>query len=381
LAHRNAIVQVHDSAGVRLPTWLPRATKHYIEHTVSGLSFRALARRHGCHPSTVLRQVRHIENQRDDPLVDEALDILSRQTRAVIKPSKDFHSMTTSVATPSSVNDTEINREARRILRRLCESTAFLIVGKDMEQAVVMRARSDNGKATRTAVVGRHIVHAFVLRDWISCFRKRKVSSYEITAAGRAALKRLLHEDAQRGQNSDGFGEAPSKFQMQHCEWGERQVASTDASSVKSHRFNLAESPLTALGRRKDKTGKPFLSAALIAAGDRLREDFELAQMGPRVTQNWERFLTMGRTGSGSGDGIAAGPSDARTRVSEALSELGPGLGDIALRCCCYIEGLETAEKRMGWSARSGKIVLRIALTRLRRHYETRHGSGSPMIG
>jgi len=54
-----------------------------------------------------------------------------------------------------------------------------------------------------------------------------------------------------------------------------------------------------------------------------------------------------------------------------ALRELGPGLGDVALNCCCHLEGLEKAEKRMGWSARSGKIVLRIALQRLKRQYES----------
>jgi len=61
------------------------------------------------------------------------------------------------------------------------------------------------------------------------------------------------------------------------------------------------------------------------------------------------------------------------------LRTLGPGLGDVALRVCCFLEGLESAEKHFDWSARSGKIVLRIALQRLVQFYES---LGQPrMIG
>ena len=67
-------------------------------------------------------------------------------------------------------------------------------------------------------------------------------------------------------------------------------------------------------------------------------------------------------------------------RVLSALHDLGPGLGDVALRCCCYLEGLEAAERKMGWAARSGKIVLRIALQRLKRHYDEQ-GQYAPKIG
>jgi hypothetical protein len=103
--------------------------------------------------------------------------------------------------------------------------------------------------------------------------------------------------------------------------------------------------------------------------------------MGPRVTQNWERFLTGGdRGGFNPGGMIGSGPEAARARVMAALKELGPGLGDVALRCCCFLEGLEQAERRMGWSARSGKIVLRIALQRLKRHYESL-GEAADLIG
>jgi hypothetical protein len=53
----------------------------------------------------------------------------------------------------------------------------------------------------------------------------------------------------------------------------------------------------------------------------------------------------------------------------------------MVLRCCCYLEGLETAERRMGWAARSGKIVLRIALQRLKRHYDENYGGSDSLIG
>ncbi|HVL19667.1 MAG TPA: DUF6456 domain-containing protein, partial [Amaricoccus sp.] len=89
-------------------------------------------------------------------------------------------------------------------------------------------------------------------------------------------------------------------------------------------------------------------------------------------TQNWERFLTAGgsRGTVGAGRGPAEGPQDARTRVARAMEALGPGLSDIVFRICCFLEGLEKAEKRLGWSARSGKVVLKIALERLAAHYQ-----------
>ena len=59
----------------------------------------------------------------------------------------------------------------------------------------------------------------------------------------------------------------------------------------------------------------------------------------------------------------------ARERVAKAVEALGPGLSDVALRVCCFLEGLEATEKRMGWAARSGKVVLKLALQRLVAHY------------
>ncbi|HRM74884.1 MAG TPA: DUF6456 domain-containing protein, partial [Paracoccus sp. (in: a-proteobacteria)] len=109
--------------------------------------------------------------------------------------------------------------------------------------------------------------------------------------------------------------------------------------------------------------------------------DFELAQMGARVAQNWDRFLTAGIDVSRMSGSHGGGAEGARNRVAAALRELGPGMGDMCLRVCCFLEGIEMTERRLGWSARSGKIVLRLALQRLERHYRETYGSGSPLIG
>ncbi len=89
------------------------------------------------------------------------------------------------------------------------------------------------------------------------------------------------------------------------------------------------------------------------------------------MAQDWRKFLTPGDrlAGSAPRGGPAEGPMAARNRVSAALAAVGPGLADAALRVCCFLEGLEACERRMGWSARSGKVVLKIALQRLAVHY------------
>lgn len=170
----------------------------------------------------------------------------------------------------------------------------------------------------------------------------------------------------------------PGPFSVQTSAWD----AQDNSQIIRPVRYNVAESPLAMLARRKGKDGKPFLESPLVQAGERFREDFELAQMGPKIAQNWEQFMTTGDRDCLAPQGeITNGSRAARDRILSALEDLGPGLGDIIMRCCCFLEGLETAEKRMGWSARSGKVVLRIALQRLRRHYCEIQGAASAMIG
>ncbi len=359
-----------------LPDWVPDDVTNYLAHTEAGLPLRRIAERRGQHASTILRQVRRIETRRDDALVDAALRRLGTpsQTLSAKRGQPEEQTRMPAEDFPHSYDSDEAsaNVEAVRVLRRMAEPTACLAVADDMEKAVVVRDTAD-GRTVRTAIVDKSVAEMLALREWIDASKKGRIARYKITPAGRVALKRLAAESVDR---VTGFSEAMTPFAH---EGGAEAEAPNKRDRI---RYNMAESPLATLARRRDKSGEPFLQANLVAAGERLREDFELAQMSPDRPGDWNAFV-VGAEDPGplpEGPGVT-GPSAACQRVASALAELGPGLGDVALRCCCFLEGLESTERRMGWSARSGKIVLRIALLRLHRHYDQREGAWSPLIG
>lgn len=342
-----------------LPEWVPEIAITYLSHTAMGVPIRQIAREKGCHASTISRQVRKVEAQREDPLLDQALDDVARRFLSAPPTRKENCKMK---------HREQISIEAKRILRRLCENGAYLLASKKADKAVVFRD-IENGSPRKTAAVGREIVHELVMQEWISGQQIGEVGRYTITTVGRSALKRMLFDEKS--------GDA---YQDQHKIFETRNVSEL-GEKPRQLRYNLAESPLALLGRRRGQGGVAFLSTDLIEAGERLREDFELAHMGPRVAQNWDRFLTSAPSGGFNGNAPAEGPSAARERVSQALATLGPGLADIAFRVCCFLDGLEKAEKRLGWSARSGKVVLRIALQRLAHHYGISPGIETKMAG
>ena len=373
-----------------LPEWVPSAAQVYLAHTEAGLPIRALARASGCHASTILRQIRRVETQRDDPLVDAALKSLSKVHFATRSTPQDTHEQSEGLMRQSTkqaahgrsldtIDDCTLEAAAHSILDRLCEPGAVLAVATDMEKAVVVKDGAA-GETKRTAVVDRAVAEAMALKDWITPKSTGRITRYVITRAGRAALGKAVDAAAQGA--GPGFAEAVVPFSARADTISTGNKGAEDDSPSRRGRYNMVESPITVLARRRDKSGAPFLSDELVTVGERLREDFELAQMGPRVTQNWDGFLTAGTTQPLAKDAPTGhGPEAARQRVIDAMTELGPGLSDVVLRCCCYLEGLETAEKRLGWSARSGKIVLRIALMRLKRHYDETIGPGGPLIG
>ena len=122
---------------------------------------------------------------------------------------------------------------------------------------------------------------------------------------------------------------------------------------------NLGESPLGWLRARGLVDGRQFES------GERLRADWERAGLAPSVTMRWTARVDGGRPG----DDPAAAQLSAKRRFDAAVAEVGRGLSDILWRVVCAGEALPGAEKALGWPARSGRLVLTLALDRLADHY------------
>ena len=220
-------------------------------------------------------------------------------------------------------------REALKILRRLANPRAHHL---DEQQLPAAEAVIRRGLAERR---GGRIV---------------------LTDLGRASLRRHL-------VGADGFA-------AQHQARSEIIVDSPEIGR-QSATVNLDESPLMRLRRMKGRDGRPIIDDAEFVAGERLRSDFTRARMTPRVTANWTASVSDKRRDGGAG-GLAEfsdATIAARQRVERALDAAGPDFAGVLMDFCCFLKGVEEIERDRAWPARSAKLVVRLALSCLARHY------------
>lgn len=131
--------------------------------------------------------------------------------------------------------------------------------------------------------------------------------------------------------------------------------------------INLAESPLGWL------VARGLLSQRQFEAGERLRTDWERAQLAPSVTMTWDAGpVARGRGGAAARPDLNGAQIDARFRFDGAVAAAGPGLADILWRIVCAGEGMRDAETALGWPARAGRLVLTLALDRVADFYRIR---------
>ncbi|KAF0124294.1 MAG: DNA replication initiation ATPase [Methylocystaceae bacterium] len=250
-------------------------------------------------------------------------------------------------------NRDETGRVMRRLLKALAEPGARGALSPlEASTLVVLAARKGVTVArARFAAAASDAALAEGLARWEQDGGERRLS---LTDAGRAYLRRLSAPDVDQAE----------PFRAQHASYALRQFEKGARPTL----VNDAESPLAWLARRKDREGRTFLDAAQLEAGERFRRDIEQAQLLQRVTANWEASINAARQGADAG-AVSEVAIDARRRLARAVDATGPELAGLLTDVCGYLKGMEIVESERGWPPRSAKVVLKIALDRLARHY------------
>ena len=249
---------------------------------------------------------------------------------------------------PGARGRTALSRAARRLLAALAEPASSARPDPSRDGYLIVRGRESGVSLGR----GAHPASAAA-----ELLRHDLVSG---TDAGGVVISGPGSAHLRRSGSADG-----AEYQDQHRL---RTAAEfRDVHGVARVAVNAAESTLAWLRRRRDRDGAPLIDAAAFEAGERLRRDLTFAGMLPSVTARWN-----GAVGGGGGydpGGAADSTIAARQRVRHALDALGGEFGNLLLDLCGFLKGLETIERERSWPSRSGKIVVRLALGQLARHY------------
>jgi hypothetical protein len=244
-------------------------------------------------------------------------------------------------------------RAMRRLLQALAEPGARGALSGLEASTLVVLSRSKGVTVVRArlpAAVGEAALAEGLVR-WEDDGGERQLA---LTDAGRAHLRRLSAPEVEQAE----------PFRAQHANYALRQLDKGARPTL----VNESESPLAWLARRKNRDGRSFLDSAQLEAGERFRRDIEQAQLLQRVTANWEASINAARRGADF-SAISEVAIDARQRLVRAFDAVGPEMAGLLTDVCGYLKGLEIVESERGWPARSAKVVLRIALDRLARHY------------
>jgi hypothetical protein len=234
----------------------------------------------------------------------------------------------------------------------LAEGSAYAVADPTEQGWLVVR-RSRGGLSLGAGRFPAALAEVLVRHD---------LAAWEVGAAPNRPQLRMSVAGAAHRKRADAGEEG---FRDQHGSVA--LVSTTTEHGSERLRVELDESPLDWLRRRRDREGAPFIEAAHLQAGERLRSDITQAGLLPSVTARWDPVRA---------DGGPRGPADAsdrvigaRQRVRHAFEAVGADFSDLLIDLCGFLKGLETIERERRWPPRSAKVVVRLALARLAEHY------------
>lgn len=209
-----------------------------------------------------------------------------------------------------------------------------------------------NKRAEKRAIAKIDVAHIENWRCADLLNDKKKVKDGAVlSATGKAWLRRA--------------SATHSPFMAQHQQRGKSKHEEAARADC-----NVSQTPLEWLRAhsRKSSAKKSAKKSVLISdvefdAGERLRCDFERAQLSQKMGMDWSRPVFV--DGGGNAGDISDHALDCRKRVRAALTYAGPGLADMLISVCCCLQGLEESEAAYHLPRRSGKVMLKLALIRL----------------
>ncbi len=232
----------------------------------------------------------------------------------------------------------DFETKARRILRKLASGARLQRCGA----AYVI-----NGTRRRSAVLTTHFVADLAVRRWI----REERGDFVISQTGKAWL------------------DSGERAFVDSSRLLDTRLVKDDHGRERYVVVNAAESPLALLHHRGDLTASQF------EAAEKLRRDFTIAELTPRMGVNYGMPVGHG----GQGPVLAEAMTAARRRFNAAMRAVGPELSGILFDVCCFLKGVEDCEHAHQWPRRTAKVVLGIALDRLAGHYGMRAARRRPL--
>lgn len=211
--------------------------------------------------------------------------------------------------------------------------------------ALTAAGRGFTARTARPEAANRLLVERMLPRD------KERAGAQVEAGADEGARGRPVAAVKPTGQT--GGGKRPSSS-------ASRSAAAAPTRPARSVTVNIGESPLGWLMARG------MISRRQYDAGERLRADWEMAGLSPRVTMRWNAApVARGPRGADAPLDPTLAQIAAQRRFDAAIIAAGPGLADICWRVVCAGDGLEAAERALAWPKRAGKLVLLLALDRM----------------
>ncbi len=256
-------------------------------------------------------------------------------------------------------------REARRLLLRLAAGEHVL----ERREETLVLIKTDS-QTSLPLPMGVGALAVLIERGAVVCRSHSGVKRYHLTPEGGALVRRLQADQ-------DPFADQHREIVL--CALPARtspEDAVPDQMRAQTHRVrvNLREDPIAYLCRSAHLAH--WLGPAEMEAAARFQQDLHLANLLPSVTINWSR-LAVDYAGSNGGLQASEVASHARQRIARASAALGPDLANVLMDVCGFGKGLEGIEAERHLPARSGKVVLVLALRALARHY----GLGNAVTG